>query len=38
VDALRYCVATHKITVYEPYADKKRNDEWNRTKYDTYRR
>lgn len=38
VDALRYCIATHKVSVYEPYKEKARNEEWQRSKYDIYRR
>ena len=38
VDALRYCVATHKISTYQPYKDKERNEEWQRNKYQIYRK
>lgn len=38
IDALRYAIATHKVSVYEPYKDKERNEEWMRNKYDTKRR
>lgn len=38
IDALRYCCATHKVTVYDPYKDTERADEWRRNKYDHYRK
>lgn len=38
VDALRYCIASHKISTYDPYKEKKHNDDWIRNKYDVTRR
>jgi PBSX family phage terminase large subunit len=37
-DALRYACATHKVTIYQPYKDVERADEWRRNKYDHYRK
>lgn len=37
VDALRYCIATHKISSYDPYKQKQAADEWLKTKYDIRR-
>jgi len=33
VDALRYCVATHKVTQYDPYKDEERAQEYLRNRY-----
>jgi len=38
VDALRYAIATHKVTVYDPYKDKQRAEDWRANRYDPYRR
>ena len=38
VDALRYALATHKVSVYSPYKDTERADEWRKNKYDHYRK
>lgn len=32
-DALRYVLATHRVSTYEPYKDKKRHDDWMTNKY-----
>jgi phage terminase large subunit len=32
-DALRYAVYTHKVSVYDPYQDKKRQGEWFNDRY-----
>lgn len=32
-DALRYAIATHKPSVYDPYGEQKRRDEWLKTRY-----
>jgi PBSX family phage terminase large subunit len=33
VDALRYAIMTHKVAVYDPYADSKRVQDWKRDRY-----
>ncbi len=33
VDALRYAVFSHKISVYDPYKDNKNREDWMRNKY-----
>lgn len=38
VDALRYVLATHKVSTYNPYDDQRRNQEWQRDKYGPTRR
>ncbi len=38
IDCLRYCLSTHKVTIYEPYKDKERSEEWMRNKYDIHRK
>lgn len=38
VDALRYAIATHKVSVYDPYKEKQRAEEWRSNRYDIYRR
>jgi PBSX family phage terminase large subunit len=38
VDALRYAIATHKVSVYQPYKHKEIAEEWRRNKYDHYRK
>lgn len=38
VDALRYAIATHKVSVYKPYKHQELADEWRRNKYDHYRK
>ncbi len=38
IDALRYAIATHKVSVYEPYKDVERQQEWMKNKYDIHRR
>jgi PBSX family phage terminase large subunit len=38
VDALRYAIASHKVSVYDPYKDTERADEWRKNKYDHYRK
>jgi PBSX family phage terminase large subunit len=37
-DALRYAIATHKVSIYDPYKDKQRADEWRSNRYDPYRK
>lgn len=37
VDALRYCIASHKINVYDPYAQIKQQDDFLRNKYQVTR-
>ncbi|HXN74917.1 MAG TPA: hypothetical protein VN855_00310, partial [Candidatus Acidoferrum sp.] len=37
VDALRYAVNTHKVSIYDPYKDKNGGDEWLRNKYNVTR-
>ncbi len=37
-DALRYAIATHQVSVYDPYKDKQRADDWRANRYDPYRR
>ena len=32
-DALRYAIATHKVSVYDPYKDTKNQQEWMQNKY-----
>lgn len=36
-DALRYAIATHKVSVYDPYKDKSAADEWIKNKYSVTR-
>lgn len=36
-DALRYAIASHKVSVYNPYNDAKHNDEW-KSRYEPTRR
>ncbi len=38
IDALRYCVATHKVSQYQPYKDAERAQDWMRNKYDIHRK
>jgi PBSX family phage terminase large subunit len=38
IDALRYAIATHKVSVYQPYKEVEIADEWRRNKYDHYRK
>lgn len=38
IDALRYCCATHKVSIYQPYKHQEMADEWRRNKYDHYRK
>lgn len=38
VDALRYAIATHKVSVYDPYKDKERAENWKANRYDIYRK
>jgi PBSX family phage terminase large subunit len=38
IDALRYAIATHKVSIYEPYKDIERQQEWMRNKYDIHRK
>jgi len=33
VDALRYAIASHKVSIYEPYKDAERNKQWLTNKY-----
>lgn len=37
-DALRYVCASHKVNTYDPYKDKKNNDDWRNNRYDPTRR
>lgn len=32
-DALRYCIQTHKVSVYQPYKDQEANRKWQETKF-----
>jgi PBSX family phage terminase large subunit len=32
-DALRYCISTHKVSIYDPYKDNKLQQEWMQNKY-----
>lgn len=32
-DALRYALASHKVSIYDPYKDKKSNDDWKMNRY-----
>lgn len=34
VDALRYAIASHKVSVYDPYKDKQRANDWRQNKFD----
>lgn len=38
VDALRYAIASHKISTYTPYKDQQRAEDWMRNKYEVTRR
>jgi PBSX family phage terminase large subunit len=38
VDALRYCIHTHKVTTYDPYKDKERANNWMQNKYQVTRK
>jgi phage terminase large subunit len=38
IDSLRYAIATHKVSVYDPYKDKQRADDWRANRYDPYRK
>jgi PBSX family phage terminase large subunit len=38
VDALRYCMASHKVSVYDPYAHAQQQQEWMKNKYEPTRR
>lgn len=38
VDALRYAIASHKISVYDPYKEKKDRDDWFRDRYNPTRK
>lgn len=38
IDCLRYCLATHKVSVYDPYKDNERAEEWRKNRYDIYRK
>ena len=38
VDALRYVLASHKVNVYDPYAQNKAREDWNSSKYAPTRR
>lgn len=33
IDALRYAIASHKVAVYDPYAETKTQSEWMKNKY-----
>jgi phage terminase large subunit len=33
VDALRYAIASHKVAVYDPYAQTMQQKEWQQNKY-----
>ncbi len=33
VDALRYVMATHKVSTYNPYAESKNRESWVRDRY-----
>lgn len=37
VDALRYCIASHKVNFYEPYKNKNDRDDWFRDRYNPTR-
>jgi PBSX family phage terminase large subunit len=38
IDALRYAIATHRVSVYEPFKEKERAQEWMKNKYDPWRK
>ena len=38
LDAIRYAIYTHRVTTYDPYADKERQKEWMSNKYMPSRR
>lgn len=38
MDALRYCMASHRVIEYNPYKDQERAQEWRANKYDHYRK
>lgn len=38
VDALRYCIASHRVAVYDPYAQQKQHQDWMQNKYQPTRR
>lgn len=38
LDALRYCLATHKVTQYDPYKDKERANEWLHNRFDIHKK
>lgn len=37
-DCLRYAIATHKVSVYDPYKDQQRAEEWKTHRYDIHRK
>lgn len=37
VDALRYCIQSHKVVTYDPYKQKEQQQTWMRNKYDITR-
>jgi len=37
-DALRYALASHKVSVYDAYKHKKLHDDWQQNRYDPWRR
>jgi PBSX family phage terminase large subunit len=38
VDALRYVIASHKVVTYDPYKEKKANDDWKASRFEPARR
>lgn len=38
VDALRYCIASHKVAIYDPYADASRQKDYIKSRYEPTRR
>ncbi len=38
IDALRYAIASHKVSIYEPFKEQERQQEWMRNKYDIHRK
>ncbi len=37
-DCLRYCIATHKVSVYDPYKDQQRAEDWKKHRFDPFNR
>jgi len=38
IDALRYAIATHKVSIYQPYKEAERAEEWKRNRFDIHRK